>query len=153
MIERPIERTDVPLRAVLDTSVLLSEHRHWLWLLAQQGYYEGVWSTFIVGEMVRIRVALAIKHGQELRLYRERINVLIHRFSAVLSAAAYSPVLADPRLVGALHDNDDLPGRHTQIQGSWVPRRCLPNSANWFPDGRRLSCRRLRVAPVLQLAV
>lgn len=33
---------DSTLRAVLDTSVLLSEHRHWLWLLARLGYYEAV---------------------------------------------------------------------------------------------------------------
>ncbi|MGH2354892.1 MAG: hypothetical protein ACRDJN_25055, partial [Chloroflexota bacterium] len=41
-------------RTVLDTSVIISEHRHWLWLAARQDYYEGLWSPFIVGEVARI---------------------------------------------------------------------------------------------------
>ncbi len=52
-------------RAVLDTSVLMSEHRHWLWLLARQNLYEGVWSAFIVGELVRVRTELSIKKGAD----------------------------------------------------------------------------------------
>lgn len=41
---------DAPLIAVLDTSVLMSQHRHWLYLAAAAGEYIDVWSTFIVNE-------------------------------------------------------------------------------------------------------
>jgi len=87
--------------AVLDTSVLLSSHRHWLWLLADLGYYRGVWSTFIVGELVRIRVEHSIRLRVPRALYRERINRLIHLLSEVLSVSDYrsagaSELLKDP---------------------------------------------------------
>src|SRR5690349_2594505 len=115
MIEHAPDQPAKLLRAVLDTSVLLSGHRHWLWLLMRHGYYEGIWSTFIVGEMVRIRVTLAIKHGQARVLYRERINALVHRFSAVLGAAAYVPILDSGALEGVLPDADDTPVLATAV--------------------------------------
>ncbi len=104
MPESPSPRSDV-LRAVLDTSVLLSEHRHWLWLLARLGYFEAVWSTFIVGELVRIRVEHSINRGVERSVYRQRINDLIHLLSDVLLVADYREVTAG----GLLRDPDDEP--------------------------------------------
>ena len=95
---------DIP-RAVLDTSVLLSSERHWLWLFAHEQGYEAVWSTFIVGELVRIRVEQAIAHGTARSVYRERINNLIHRLSDVLSLADYRSI----ELEGILSDPDDEP--------------------------------------------
>ena len=98
-------------RAVLDTSALFSEHRHWLWLLARLGYYEAVWSTFIVGELVRIRVEHSIRHGVERAVYRRRVNDLIHLLSSVLVVANYKEAPA----VGVLRDPDDEPILATAI--------------------------------------
>ena len=101
------------LRAVLDTSVLLSEHRHWLWLLAHLGYYEPVWSTFIVGELVRIRVEHSILRRVERTVYRQRINDLIHLLSDVLRVADYRAVSTG----GVLPDPDDEPILATALAG------------------------------------
>ena len=90
---------------MLDTSVLLSEHRHWLWLLARLGYDQGVWSTFIVGELVRIRVEHSIARGVARPVYRQRINDLVHLFSDVLTVADYRVASAP----GLLQDPDDEP--------------------------------------------
>jgi predicted nucleic acid-binding protein len=98
-------------RAVLDTSVLLSEHRHWLWLLARLGYYRGVWSTFIVGELVRVRVEHSIARSVARPIYRQRINDLVHLFSDVLTAADYRLASA----AGLLRDPDDEPILATAI--------------------------------------
>jgi predicted nucleic acid-binding protein len=105
--------TAVP-RAVLDTSALFSQHRHWLWLLAHLGYYEAVWSTFIVGELVRIRVEHSIRLGVERSIYRQRVNDLIHLLSDVL-------IVSDYRSAGVsslLRDPDDEPILATAIAGS-----------------------------------
>jgi predicted nucleic acid-binding protein len=92
-------------RATLDTSVLLSADRHWLWLLARLGFYEAIWSTFIVGEMVRIRVEQSIAHGVPRAVYRERINQLVHLLSDVLHIADYRTI----RTTNLLRDPDDEP--------------------------------------------
>src|SRR6266508_3683566 len=101
-------------RAVLDTSVLISEHRHWLWLLARRGFYEGVWSAFIVGEFVRVRTEHSIKHSVERAVYRQRINDLIHLFSDVLTIVDYRRVTTGK----ALKDPDDEPILATAIAAS-----------------------------------
>lgn len=102
------------VRAVLDTSVLLSAHRHWLWLLARSGYYEAVWSTFIVGELVRIRVEHSIRRGVERTVYRQRINDLVHLLSDVLGVAHYRAAEAGGRLC----DPDDEPILATAVAAS-----------------------------------
>jgi hypothetical protein len=51
------------LRAVLDTSILLDADRHELLSLARRRLYTPVWSAFIIGEMVRVRTELSLKHG------------------------------------------------------------------------------------------
>jgi predicted nucleic acid-binding protein len=94
-----------PPRAVLDTSVLMSAHRHWLWLLARQGEYVGYWSPFIINELVRIRVETALRHDTPRVIYRQRINTLIHALSDVLLVADYRKVDA----TGTLNDPDDEP--------------------------------------------
>jgi predicted nucleic acid-binding protein len=91
--------------AVLDTSVLMSEHRHWLWLLARQGYYRPVWSPFIVNELVRIRVEKAIERGVDRAVYRDRVNELIHVLSDVCRIVNHR----DARPRGSLRDPDDEP--------------------------------------------
>ena len=93
------------LRAVLDTSVLLSEHRHWLWLLARLSFFQGVWSAFIVGELTRIRVEQSISRGVKRTVYRQRINDLIHLLSDVLLIVNYREVVAP----GLVRDPDDEP--------------------------------------------
>lgn len=94
-----------PIRAVLDTSVLFCAHRHWLWLLARLGYYEAVWSAFIVGELVRIRVEHSTGKGVDRVVYRQRVNDLIHALSDALSIVNYRSVNA----AGSLRDPDDDP--------------------------------------------
>jgi predicted nucleic acid-binding protein len=107
---RPPRRRAAP-RAVLDTSVLLSEHCHWLWLLARLGYFQGVWSTFIVNELVRVRVEHSLARSVARPVYRQRINDLIHFFSDVLRVADYRSVSA----AGLLRDPDDEPILATAI--------------------------------------
>jgi predicted nucleic acid-binding protein len=90
-----------PVRAVVDTSVLMSEHRHAVYLLARLGYFEAIWSPFIVAEFTRIRVERAIHFGVERAVYRERINRLITLLSDVFRCAdarkrAHSRLLLDP---------------------------------------------------------
>jgi predicted nucleic acid-binding protein len=92
-------------RAVLDTSVLLSAERHWLWLPARLGIYEGIWSAFIVGELVRIRTELSIRHQVPRAEYRRRINVLVHALSDVLGIVEYRHVTPESHL----RDPDDEP--------------------------------------------
>lgn len=101
-------------RAVLDTSVLFSQHRHWLWHLARLGYYEAVWSTFIVGELVRIRVEHSLRYGVERSVYRQRINELINLLSDVLVVANYRAAEAGHRL----RDPDDEPILATAVAAS-----------------------------------
>ena len=96
---------DTSIRAVLDTSALMSAHRHWLWSLARQGEYIGYWSPFIINELVRIRVETALRHGTPREVYRQRINLLIHSFSDVLLVADYRKVDA----TGTLTDPDHEP--------------------------------------------
>jgi hypothetical protein len=79
-------------RAVLDTSTLISEHRHWLRDLARAGFFDGVWSTFIVGELVRVRVEHSIARGVARAVYRQRVNDLVHLMSDVLAVADYRRV-------------------------------------------------------------
>lgn len=118
------------LRAVLDTSVLLSGERHWLWLLTRLGYFEGVWSTFIVGELVRIRVEHSIRRGIERSVYRQRINDLIHLLTAALRVAHY-PAGAGGRY---LNDPDDEPILATAIaaQAGFIVSL---NTRDFPPDG------------------
>lgn len=71
-------------RAVLDTSVLMSGERHWLWAWARLNRFQGIWNTQIVAELVRIRVETAIKHGARGRTYGPRINTLIRLLARVL---------------------------------------------------------------------
>ncbi len=119
-------------RAVLDTSALMSAQRHWLWLLAQESYYEGVWSTFIVNELVRIRVETALRHGVAREVYRQRINDLIHLLSDVLLVADYRKVAA----AGSLGDPDDDP----QVAAALAAGATIVVSLNErdFPKGREV---------------
>ena len=91
--------------AVLDTSSLISEHRHWLWNLSRRGCFLGIWSTFIVAEMVRVRVEHSITRGVPRSIYRQRINDLVHLLSDVLIVADYRAT----DVAGTLRDPDDEP--------------------------------------------
>lgn len=135
-----------PLRAVLDTSALLSSDRHWLWLLAREQVYEAVWSTFIVGELVRIRVEQAIAHGMVRSVYRERINNLVHRLSDVAAVADYRTILLD----GILSDPDDEPILATALAGraGYVVSH---NVRDFPPDGAALGVRFVTPAAFLSL--
>lgn len=97
--------TATGLRVVLDTSVLVSDERHWLWFYAHDGYYEAVWSTIIVTELVRVRMRLAMRQGVEESVQRRRIYNLVHRLSDVLTVADYRGILLD----ATLPDPDDDP--------------------------------------------
>lgn len=140
-------------RAVLDTSVLLSEHRHWLWLFAKLGYYEAVWSTYILGEMVRVRVQQYITHGVPRAEYRRRINNLIHRLSDVMLVADYrkaqtGDLLKDPDdepilaaalaahagFVVSLNTRDFPPGGEVLTVRFLTPRAFLTELESHLPD-------------------
>lgn len=98
--------------AVIDTSALISAHRHALWALAHDRYFYGIWNPFIIGEMVRIRLELAIKHGQARDVYRQTINDLVHALSAVLHSVPYSDAMRSAISAGVgglLVDPDDDP--------------------------------------------
>ncbi len=127
------EASPAVLRAVLDTSVLLSEHRHWLWLLARLGYYEAVWSAFILGELVRIRVEHSINHSVERAVYRQRINDLIHLLSDVLLIVNYREVSTASLLL----DPDDEPILATALAAR--ARRIVSLNTRDFPAGGEAS--------------
>jgi predicted nucleic acid-binding protein len=122
----------VPPRAVLDTSVLLSGHRHWLWLLAHQRFYHGIWSPFIIGELVRVRVEHSIAHRVDRPIYRQRINDLMHGLSSVLTVSDYRRVPAG----GALRDPDDEPIYATAVAGQAAFIVSL--NTRDFPPGRQV---------------
>lgn len=127
------ESSPTTLRAVLDTSVLLSEHRHWLWLLARLGYYEAVWSAFIVGELVRIRVEHSISHGVERPVYRQRLNDLVRLFSDELLIVNYRAAIA----TGLLADPDDEPILATALAAR---AECIVSlNTRHFPEGNEAS--------------
>ena len=125
----------VPI-AILDTSVLISAHCHWLWLLARRGYSEAVWSTFIVGEMVRIRVEHSIARGVDCSIFRRRINDLVHILSDVLRVADYRGVSAS----GALRDPDDEPILATALAAGARYIVSL-NTRDFPPSGEALQVR------------
>lgn len=100
----PFTTPDLP-RAVLDTSVLVSGDRHRLWAAAKYGFYEAVWSTFIVAELAPVRVELGIARGVARAVYRQRINNLVHQLSLGLRVADYQTI----DVTGALSDPDDEP--------------------------------------------
>jgi predicted nucleic acid-binding protein len=76
-------------RAVVDTSVLMSQHRHAVYLLARPGYFDAVWSPYIVAELTRIRVERSIQFGVDRGVYRERINRLIFLLSGAFRSVNY----------------------------------------------------------------
>lgn len=104
------------VRAVLDTSALIAIERHELVFAARQGYFTLLWSSFIIGEYVRIRTELAIRHGQEREIYRARINHVVHELSLIAELVDYT------RLQGGnysdwLKDPDDEPILATALVG------------------------------------
>ncbi len=119
---------DAP-RAVLDTSVLISEWRHRLWTLARNGFFEAVWSTFIVAELVRVRMQLSIRRNTEASIYRAAINNLVHRLSDVLIVAPYRNIL----LSDVLPDVDDEPilAAALAVRASFI----VSLDAKHFPTG------------------
>ena len=108
----------------------MSGDRHWLSLLARLGYFEGVWSTFIAAELVRIRVEHSIARGVERSVYRQRINDLTHLLTAALR------VVRDPAGAGAgrLNDPDDEPILATALAAR-AESIVLLNTRDFPPDG------------------
>ncbi len=116
--------------------MLMSSHRHWLWLLAYEGYYHPVWSPFIVGELVRIRVERAIRFSQPREIYRARINDLVHVLSDVCRVVNHRAATAD----GALPDPDDDPILATALAGGASHVVSL-NTRDFPPDSTALGVR------------
>lgn len=135
--------------AVLDTSVLMSGHRHWLWLLADEGYYQPVWSPFIVGELVRIRVERAIHFGQPRELYRARVNELVHVLSDVCQVVNHR---ATAGTAGILPDPDDAPILATALAAG--ASHVVSLNTHDFPrDGVALGVRFITPADFLALLI
>jgi predicted nucleic acid-binding protein len=99
-------------------------------LLVRLGYFEAIWSTFIVGELVRIRVEHRIARGVARPVYRQRINDLIHLLSDVLVTANYREVAPS----GLLRDPDDEPILTTALAAQ---ADCIVslNTRDFPPDG------------------
>ena len=100
-----LDRRVGAVRVVLDTSVLMSGDRHALWLLARTGYIQAYWSTWIVAELIRVRMRRAYEHGQAYADFRARANAFVDVLSQVLHVADYQQV----RLSRVLRDEDDDP--------------------------------------------
>ncbi|MGZ3582492.1 MAG: hypothetical protein ACXVCX_15290 [Ktedonobacterales bacterium] len=104
------------IRAVLDTSSLISIQRHALVYPAAMGYYTIVWSPFLIAEFTRIRTELAIRHGQDRTTYRTHVNECIKDLSQLAVTVDYT------RLEGGkynrwLQDPDDEPVLATTLVG------------------------------------
>lgn len=119
-------------RAVLDTSVVLSAERHELLFLAHRKLYTIVWSTFLVGEVVRIRTEWGIKHSQDRKVYRERINQLVGEISRLAVLVDYTR-LEGGSYIEWLKDPDDEPLLAAALVGK------APYVVSWntrdFPPG------------------
>ena len=122
------------VRAVLDSSVLLSAERNELLFLARKGVYTLVCSPFIFNEVVRIRTEKAIEHGQNRDEYRARINAFVDAISHVALLVNHT------RLEGGnyqawLNDPDDEPLLATALVGraayivSWNTRDFPPTGS------------------------
>jgi len=87
-----------------------------MWLLAHENHYEGVWSPYIVGELVRVRVLMSRRINPDLSedVLRNRLNGLVNAFASVLENADYQAL---PPLAGALPDSDDEPILRTALAG------------------------------------
>lgn len=72
-----------------------------------------MWSAFITGELVRIRVEHSIDRGVGRAVYRQRINDLIHLLSDVMHVVNYR----DAEVSGLLDDADDEPILATAVVG------------------------------------
>lgn len=117
---------------MLDTSVLVGNERHWLWLYARDGYYEAAWSTIVVAELVRVRMRLASRQGVEELVQRRRIYNLVHQLSDVLIVADYRSILLD----GALPDPDDDPVLATALASG--SQYVVSLNTKHFPPGNEI---------------
>lgn len=122
------------LRAVLDTNVLLGQSRHELLFLAQQRVYTLIWSSFLVGECVRIRTELAIKHGQDRDIYRARINAFIHEVTQAARMVDYTKITGG-NYREWLKDPDDEPVLAAALVGKAHYIVSL-NTRDFPPSGR-----------------
>ncbi|MCC6626575.1 MAG: PIN domain-containing protein [Chloroflexi bacterium] len=114
---------------MLDTSVLMSTDRHWLWGAAWDGYYRGYWSAFIVGELVRVRMRAFVERGIPYREYRTHLNQLVDSWSDVLAIVNYRWTAPDT----TLRDPDDRPVLAT-ARAAGVPAVVSLNTRD-FPAG------------------
>jgi hypothetical protein len=76
-------------RAAVDTSVIISEHRHWLWLAARYDLIEGIWSVYIAAEAARIWTEKSIARNVPRLVYRAQVNALVNALSDVLTCVDY----------------------------------------------------------------
>lgn len=104
------------VRAVLDTSALIGRDRHELVFNSRQGYYEIVWSAFIISEFTRVRQRLALKHGQPEPEYRAAINASIRELASLTAYADYT-LLTGGNYDQWLKDPDDEPILATALVG------------------------------------
>ena len=133
-------------RVVLDSSALLSRWPPELITTAALGYYQGYWSSWIVGEVVRKRTEWiaqrAIREavdpaGLRRRLLesRRRVNALVRRLSDVLLSVDYAT--AEAVDLSWLADPDDWPVMQTAIV-ALAPLIVTENSRD-FPPGESRS--------------
>lgn len=102
--------------------------------LAHQRVYTLIWSTFLVGECVRIRTELAIKHGQDREIYRARINAFVHQVTPVAVMVDYIKITGG-NYREWLKDPDDEPVLAAALVGKAQYIVSL-NTRDFPPQGR-----------------
>jgi predicted nucleic acid-binding protein len=111
-----------------------------------QGYYEAAWSTWIVAELVRIRVEHSIAHDVPRPTYRRHVNDLVHLLSGALFIANYR----DATTGGSLRDPDDEPILATAIAARAGFVVSL-NTRDFPPDREALGVRYVTPGEFLEL--
>lgn len=122
------------IRAVLDTSALIDAERHELAFSAREGYFTMLWSAFIIGEIVRVRTELALEHGQDRDIYRERINAAIRELSQTAEFVDYT-LLQGGDYGRWLKDPDDEPILATALAGR--AQYVVSHNKKHFPPNQR----------------
>lgn len=129
-------------KVALDTNSILSGRRREIAAAAYLGYYQGIWSSWIVAEVVRTRTEWtgrrAVREGasvaETMRRFnasREKINRLIDELSEVLTSVDYREAPADADL-SWLTDPDDEAVMQTALAGG---AEILVTNDRHFPSG------------------
>ena len=112
-----MEARTVP-RVVVDTNVLMSAHRHWIYAATLTELLDGYWSAYIVAEFARIKFRSSVERCARHRVldeclynaeYKRRIQETVVAFSEVLTTITdFWSYSVNPGLVADPWDEDVL---------------------------------------------